>query len=151
MAEEKALREAYKVLSDPRRRERYDAQLAGAVERAAEGSGRGALVVAVILGVGAIGGLGWYLAERSARLEQIRLQEERLAREAEAAKRRATAEEKGRTRQGLDAAIEEHKARKREEEERVRVARERRALELEVIRKQVEAERAADIERNKRR
>ena len=95
-AEERLLERAYATLSDDTKRERYDQQLDEHLERqekAAQGSGKRGWIVGVVALLIVGTSFGAYINSRNSARERIRLEEERIVREHEEAKRHAEAEE----------------------------------------------------------
>ena len=149
-AEEALLRQAFGTLSNPARRAAYDAQLEGAADREAAGSRKAAIGIAAGVVVALVGGVAWYMSERSSKLERVRRDEARIAQEAEDLRQRVAAEQAARERRERDASIAQERSERREVDERNRVERERASYQEEVERAQAvavrEAARARDRE-----
>jgi hypothetical protein len=95
-AEERLLERAYATLSDDIKRERYDQQLDQHLERqeeAARNAGGRGWIVAVVAVLIVAGSFGAYINNRNNARERIRLEEERIARDRDEAKRQVEAEE----------------------------------------------------------
>ena len=142
-AEEALLRQAYGTLTNPARRAAHDAQLEGAVEREARSSRNTTIAVAAGLAVVLLGGIAWYFSDRSARAERIRLEEARIAREADDLRRQVEADKMAKERRDRDAAYAQDAAYRKEAEDRRRVERERSNYNREVERAQAAVDREA--------
>ena len=147
-AEEAALRLAYGTLTNPARRAAFDAQLEGAGEREARSSRNTTIAVVAAVLVAVVAGLGWYFSERGARAERIRLEEARIAREAEELRYRVATEKADKERREREAAYAQESAARREERDRQRVERERTQYQREVDRAQSVADREAERARS---
>jgi hypothetical protein len=122
VAEEKLLKAALAVLSNPEKRDRYDEQLARSQLKEEQVGHLKPWIAAGVVAVLLVGSLTYYGVHRAGVRERIRLEEERIALEAERARVRAAAEQA--------SAIEAESAmltaqERREAEERRRMDRER--------------------------
>ena len=142
-AEEALLRQAYGTLTNPARRATHDAQLEGAAEREARSSRNTTIGVVAGLAVVLVGGVAWYFSDRSARAERIRLEEKRIAREAEDLRRQVETDRIAKERRDRDAAYAQDAAYRKEEDDRRRVERERSTYNRELERAQSAADREA--------
>lgn len=149
-AEEDLLERAFETLSNESRRAAYDAKLDASAEQAARGSPATTFALIGITVAVLVGGTAWYMNERSSKLEQIRFEEARIAREADELERRAATDQAEKERRDSDAAYAREMAQRREEQDRHRVARERMNYEREVVRAQAAADREAERLRNAR-
>ena len=147
-AEESLLRQAYGTLSNPDRRASYDAKLDGAADREASSSRRMAIGAVAAVVVALVGGVAWYASARSAKLERIRIDEARIARESEDLKRRAEADLAEKERRDRDAAYAQQTAEQREEEQRRGFEHDRSVYRKESDRSQREVEREAERARS---
>src|ERR1700693_3258015 len=93
LAEENLLKAALAVLSDPEKRDRHDEQLAHSELKEEQVGHLKPWIVAGVVAVLLVGSLTYYAVHRAGVRERFRLEEERIALEAERAKVRAAAEE----------------------------------------------------------
>src|SRR5688500_10635809 len=124
-AEEKLLRQAFGTLSNPAHRAAHDARLEGAADREAASSRTTAIGIVAGVVVALVGGVAWYMSDRSSKLERIRRDEARIAQEAEDLRQRVGAREAEKERRERDASYAKERSELREVDERERVERER--------------------------
>ena len=91
-AEEKPLKEAFAILSNPAKREHFDSRLME-LDANLGGSGSNApLVIGIVVVALTAAGIGYFLSERSKAQKAARIEEQRVAAERKAAPQKETLE-----------------------------------------------------------